>query len=148
MVYACIPWSGIRPIIGNNRAPSDINECLHNITMLSNAQYLLLKASNMPSSIIINALIIAVVCVSNSQACMSAPSYVAPPDTPLKCIPCEHESEDWSWGLKAVWFLIRIITHLEYSCCKVETEVTARHFKRYKINSYLQVYIFHSKDIF
>ena len=98
--------------------------------MLSNAQYLLLKASNMPSIPLINTLIIASLSVSISRACMSAPSYVPPPPTPLQCIPCEHESEDWSWGLKTVWFLIRIITHLEYSCCKVETGATARHLTR------------------
>ena len=67
--------------------------------------------------------------ISATESCKEhfVPHYVAP--TQLKCVPCEQLSESWSWGLKAVWFIIRIITHYEYECCNVDV-VKARHLVR------------------
>ena len=35
-------------------------------------------------------------------------------------------AESWSWGLKLVWFLVKIVTHLEYECCEVQAAPAAK----------------------
>ena len=40
-------------------------------------------------------------------------------------------AESWSWGLKLVWFLVKIVTHLEYECCEVQPGPPARLLTRW-----------------
>ena len=50
------------------------------------------------------------------------------------CIACEQESPSWSWGMKMIWFIITIVTHIKYECCHVPVEpvsyYTSRRFTR------------------
>ena len=70
--------------------------------------------------------------LSLSSCCSSRlrPRYVSP--VPLEnCIACEQESSDWSWGLKMVWFLVTVVTHIQYECCHVQVEpASIRLFRR------------------
>ena len=38
------------------------------------------------------------------------------------CIACEQESSSWSWPVKALWFIITVVTHIQYECCHVQVE--------------------------
>ena len=70
--------------------------------------------------------------VSPAGGCFTRlrPEYVAP--APLEnCIPCEQESASWSWPVKVVWFIITVVTHIQYECCHVQVEpATNRVFSR------------------
>ena len=60
--------------------------------------------------------------ISTTWSCARLrPRYVAP--VPLEnCIACEQESTEWGWGMKAVWFLVTVVTHIQYECCHVPVE--------------------------
>ena len=95
--------------------------------------------------------LLAAVAAAPALSCKLAavPRYVAPAH--LDCVPCEHTggesdinidlfsklrsykqtcklfaAESWSWGLKLVWFLVKIVTHLEYECCEVQAGPAAK----------------------
>ena len=58
------------------------------------------------------------------------PEYVAPAALE-NCVACEQESSSWSWPVKVVWFIVTIVTHIQYECCHVPVEpATNRVFRR------------------
>ena len=65
-------------------------------------------------------LILAAHLLSPGLGCHSGLQYVAP--ARLDCLPCERDAVSWPVGLKLFWFIIRVLTRLEYDCCKVEVE--------------------------
>ena len=72
------------------------------------------------------------VLLSPADGCVTRlrPSYVPP--VPLEnCVACEQESEAWSWPVKLVWFIITVVTHIQYECCHVPVQPASnRVFRR------------------
>ena len=84
---------------------------------------MLTRSPLLPLLSLLALLVLLVLQVSPAGGCFTRlrPEYVA--SAPLEnCIACEQESASWSWPVKLVWFVITVVTHIQYECCHVPVE--------------------------
>ena len=79
----------------------------------------------------LSSLLLLLATISTTRTCTTLRPHYVPPVPLENCIACEQESTEWSWGMKLVWFLVTVVTHIQYECCHVKVEpVTNRAARR------------------